>query len=216
MKKRAIRKSDYTTLSHYGLGDELLHSAVHIYEAGEAIVTEGMPHEYLFLALNGRAKVTSTSANGKDILITYYLSEGIMGDIELMTDATISETTVVAMTEFSCIAIPIAVNRPILKSNNRFINIVATELAKKLLHTSGSYLRNSTHSAEERLCSYIIQNSIDGMFHEKLTDVAKFIAISYRHLARLLNTLVEDGVLEKNKPYYKIIKREELISRSSL
>lgn len=208
MEKSALKKEHLEQLSGYHICPE--HAFLLTYRSGETILQEGMPIDYLLIVIEGTAKVCACSANGRDLVLCYYVCEGILGDVELMTDRYEATTTITAVTDFRCIALPLRLYAAALKANVTFLNITGRELSQKLLLSSKNYLATALHSGEERLCSYILQEAHNDVFCETLTDVARLIGISYRHLFRILNQLCGNGVLVKAANGYHIVNREKL------
>ena len=184
------------------------------YKAGETILREGMPMEYLLLIISGKAKVCSSTKEGKDLVLCYYVSDGILGDIEMMMDTFVAVSSVVAITDFECVGVPYKQYASELKQNLAFLNRVGKELSFKLLQSSQNCVFTTLYSGEERLCAYILQTSYDDIFCETLTDVSCTIGTSYRHLLRMLKQLSSDGVLIKKENGYYIADRRELIARA--
>lgn len=214
MQKEPLKAEYALKLADYDITDINLSDAVLLhFRPGEAIMREGMPMDYLMFIISGKGKVRSITASGKDLILCYYVSEGIMGDMELMTDADCACKTMIALTEFLCIGVPYKKYRSILKADLAFVNRVGRELAKKLIFSSRYSTVIALHSGEERLCSYILQAARGGIFCEILTDVARSIGISYRHLLRMLSRLCEEGVLLKESNGYRILDEPELIRR---
>lgn len=208
MQKSALKKEHFDKLSEYDIFPD--HAFCQYFQAGETILREGAFMEQLLIVMDGTAKVCATASNGRDLVLCYYLSDGLVGDIELMTDDHEATTTIIAITDFECIALPYRIYGADLKSNITFLNKTGRELSLKLLRSSKSFLSTALHSGEERLCTYILQTSHNGIFSETLTDVARLIGISYRHLFRILNQLCEQGILVKFSTGYRIINRREL------
>lgn len=137
MQRKPLSDQHCVKLAEYGLQAIPLDSCVCLkFHAGETILQEGMPITYLFVVVSGSAKVCSTARNGKNLVLCYYICEGLMGDLELMTDTYIATTSIVAVTDFECIAIPFQRNALYLKSNVRFLNRLGSELALKLIRLS--------------------------------------------------------------------------------
>lgn len=216
MQRLPLKAEHICRLECYDLTGVDLRDAVRLqFQPCETILRQGMPMEYLLFVLSGKVKVCSAAANGKNLLLCYYISEGIIGDVELMTDAHIASTTISAVTEFCCIGLPYTKYADILKANLAFINRVGRELAVKLLRSSGNSAVIALHSGEERLCAYILQTAQDNVFSETLTDAARSIGASYRHTLRMLKQLCADGVLQKETHGYRIISRAALMRRAS-
>lgn len=217
MRKGPLEAEYLPRLADYDVAGVDLRDAVSLYfQPGEAILREGMPMEYLLFVISGKAKVCSAASNGRDLILCYYISEGIVGDEELMTGAHIAGATIIAATEFHCIGLPYAKYADALKANLAFVNRVGKELAVKLFQSSHNGTAIALHSGEERLCTYILQTARGDVFSEPLTDAARSIGTSYRHLLRLLSRLRAEGVMQKEASEYRIINRPELIRRSRI
>jgi len=126
----------------------------------------------------------------------------------------VAAATINAVTEFLCVGLPYAKYADVLKGSLSFVNRVGRELALKLLRSSANGAVTALHSGEERLCAYLSAAAQDGLFSETLTDAARSIGISYRHMLRILNRLRTEGVLEKEAGGYRIADRGELIRRA--
>jgi len=214
MQKELLKAEYARRLADYDItGIELRDAVLLRFQPGEAILREGMPMEYLMFIISGKGKVRSFTANGKDIILCYYISEGIIGHMELMTDMDFACKTMIALTEFLCIGVPYKKYREILKADLAFVNRVGRDLAKKLILSSRYSTVIALHSGEERLCAHILETAQGGIFCEMLTDVARSIGISYRHLLRMLSRLCEEGVLWKESHGYRILNEPELIRR---
>ena len=108
MKSVLPGSEEREVLLTYGLEERgLVNCRVHIYESGEYVLRQGSPIESFFVVIKGTAKVCVNAENGKSLVLCSYVSEGILGDIELMLDEETASTTVIAASQLSCIAIPI-------------------------------------------------------------------------------------------------------------
>ena len=215
MKQLPMSDKHREKLLEYGLGDMYPESCCTVsYKAGGILLREGMPLTWLGIIVCGKAKICSTAPNGRNLVLCYYISEGIIGDLELMTGLKTATTTIAAITDFECITISLSIHSAALKSNTAFLNKVGNELALKLLRSSASFVSSSLYSGEERLCAYILQTSHNNMFSDILSDVSCSVGMSYRHMFRLLNQLCAQGILEKHGYGYLILDRDALIRRS--
>ena len=102
-----------------------------------------------------------------------------------------------------------------LKENLEFMSLIGKGLAQKLMQSNTNGAINLLHSLEERLCAYMIQASYQGIFCEKLTDVAIWLGTSYRHLLRILEKLCKEQILKKQKGMYLILDEKALKERAS-
>lgn len=173
------------------------------FEKGQYLCREGFPMDYLLFMINGKAKAFINVSNGKTLLLVFYTKTGILGDIELMTNG-ICTTNVQALTEVTCMGIPMKHFREKLRENVTFMNFVGTHLAQKLDRCARNGAINILLPLETRLCSYILMTNEDGLFNENLTEVAELLGTSYRHLLRTFDSLRKDNVLEKSSQGYII------------
>ena len=216
VKKSPIQNEDKHILLQYGL-DPLALKDCHIstFEAGEGILRQGITMDYLYLIVSGKAKVYIHAKNGKSLILCYYVSKEILGDIELSLGNYIAATTAIAVTAFRCIAIPFSKNEAYMKRNVDFMNLISCSLSTKLLSSCNAHAASALHTSEERLCSYILMAEHIGKFTDVLIDVAQSVGMSYRHIFRLMNKLCSSGILEKTQGGY-CIRNRELLKQKSL
>ena len=159
---------------------------------------------------NGRAKVGVSARNGKSIILSFYQSSGLMGELEFFSGTEVGNTTVTALENLRCLLIPIAENRAYLDGSLAFTRAAAAELAGKLVHGDNNVIENTLYTAETRLCRYILDASEDDRFRDVMTDVAYSVGVSYRHLYRMMGALCREGILQKDRTGYRILDRERL------
>lgn len=201
-------------LHRYGLdAGRLRGCSVREYSFGERIVTVGLPLAHLFVVTAGKAKVGITAPNGRNLIMCFYVSDGLIGEAEFFAGADTGNTTVVALGDFHCIAVPVAQNSDCLNRSLEFARSAAAELSKKLAN-SDTVAAAALYPAEVRLCRYILGAADGGAFRDIMTDVACSVGISYRHLYRTLGHLCADGILKKSPSGYHIENFEALRSRA--
>lgn len=200
-----LNGNELSLLEQYGLDEARLQNcSVRRYGFGEAIIQENRPSDRIFLVVSGKAKVGITTPNGKNIILCFYVSEGLMGELELFSGAEYGCSSVTSVSNLCCVSIPIHCNRTYLEGNLVFTKIAASELAKKLVQSSHSVVDSALYTAEVRLCRYILAAAEHGYFRDVMTDVACSIGVSYRHLFRMLGKLCNEGILVKKEAGYWI------------
>jgi len=216
MQKQKLPPQYYEKLAEYDLGglDPAFAQLIR-YERGEWFLQEGREIEYLYILLSGKAKVCMSDTSGRSLLLAYYVSEGIMGDVELMMGRREAISSVQALTPLVCIGLPLQTYQSQLLSHLPFVLRVAKGLSEKLhahvTSTTGIILR----PFEAHLCDYILQTAQGGCFSERLTDVSEQLGASYRHLLRSLKSLCLEGILEKRAGGYWIINEQELRKKAA-
>jgi len=203
-------------LSKYGLDGTDFPKALRLsYAPGKYISREGEALSYLYFVVSGKAKVLLSLSDGRQLLLAYFISQGIIGDIELMVNGQNNQSTLAtlqAVTRFECIALPLEEYKSTLKSNITFVNFVGKELAEKLIGRAINGAITTLQPLEARLCAYIYQTAKNGEFNEALTEVAVMVGASYRHLLRSFNQLCNNGILAKKGRAYLIVNRQALAS----
>ena len=210
-----LEKHHLDLLDKYGLLDHQSVCRVQQFDSGETIFAQGVEYKYIMIVVSGKAKVCTSASSGKDLVLAYYLSSGLIGDVELMSDTTYATASVITLSAFECIIVPFQDNQDSMFKNLTFMTTLAKGLSENLISSSHNYTSNALYSGEQRLCTYILQGAYKNYFFDNLTDVAATIGISYRHLLRLLNKLCDDAILKREKRRFQILDKEQLVQRSS-
>jgi CRP-like cAMP-binding protein len=211
MKKRPLNTADMALLAAYGLDGAQMKNAQHFsFAQGEYLSREGEALEFLYFVVSGKAKVLLSLSDGKQLLLAYFISAGIIGDIELMTNVQTHHATLQAVTDLDCIALPLGEYKAVLKGNNAFINHVGKELAEKLMQRALNGAINTLQPLEMRLSAYALQTATGGHIIEQLTDVAVMLGASYRHLLRCMEKLSQKRILSKEAKGYRILNKQAL------
>ena len=170
-------------------------------------------YEYLLFFIQGKAKVFKTLPNGRNLLLAFYNSIRVIGDIEIVKNQS-ATSTIQALSTCYCLAIPMKKARLELTNDRKFLKFTCESLAEKLAAVSMNSSINLLYPLENRLASYInefLTNDEDSNiyidFDENLVNIAELLGSSYRHLLRTLNTLSKKGVLEKEDGKYKVINK---------
>jgi CRP/FNR family putative post-exponential-phase nitrogen-starvation transcriptional regulator len=215
MKKQSLCEADHDLLLKYGLPSADHGDVVRLlYEPGEYVLLEGGPIDYLYFVVSGKAKVLQVVSNGRQLVLCYFVSNGVMGDVELMAGRHEAFSTVQAVSRLTCIGIPLSRYASTLKSNIVFINNMGKELSDKVMRSGFNGTIKILLPLEAKLCAYILQTADGGVFREKKTELAELLGTSYRHLLRCLDKLCTDGVLQKKPSGYQIANLQALNNRA--
>ena len=216
MQKQKLPPQYAQKLLEYDLGGIDLSGAVLIrYDRGEWFLVEGSAIEYIYIIVSGKSKVCMSEEGGRNLILCYYVSDGIMGDVELMMGRREAISSVQALTPVTCIGLPLGKYAPILLSHLPFVLRLGKGLAEKLHASVASTTGIILKPFEARFCAYLLQSAQNGFFSERLTDTAEQLGVSYRHLLRRLKALCEQGLLEKRKGGYSLLNEPELRKRAA-
>lgn len=193
-----------------------------LFKKGEHICKEGESINYLFFLVEGKGKVYSSLSNGKTMLLCFYNSGKIIGDVEFMKLEP-ANSNIQVIEDSYCIAISLQKVREYLLDDAKFLRFMCESLSQKLKRLSKNSSINLLYPLENRLASYILATgtSVDvngikvPIFDENLTEIAKLLGTSYRHLLRTLKTLCKNGVIKKKDSYFEVVNHNMLITLAS-
>lgn len=185
-----------------------------VFDAGETLVHQGARGECLYFIVDGIAKVQVYNPDGKTLSLSYSVSEGVLGEVELMSESGVSTAAVVAETELVCLAYPYWRAELACRDDIRFVKRIAKDLAAKLSRSTGSFLSASFASAESRMCAYLLREMEECVYRGTLAKAAVATGMSYRHLQRVMIGLCRDGVVRKEADGYHVLDFDELDRRA--
>lgn len=215
MRRYPINKDKVKDYSRFGLENiDLSDAVIVIFEQNEFLFRDGDEMEYIMFILSGRAKVSMSVSSGKQLLLDYFVTDGVIGDLELFMGKSTVASTMQAITELKCIGLPLDKYASRLKSDVVFLNWAGRELAFKMFRSDLNGAETILKKLEPRLCLYIYNSSHNGVFRETMTDVAELLGTSYRHLLRTLNKLCDEKVISKQKTGYIVTDEKELKKRA--
>ena len=98
MQSIALTAAARAVLSRYGLDARTLTGCrVQQYQPGETVLRQGDDAAYFHIVLDGAAKVCVNARNGRHLILCYYASSGVLGDVELMLPSPKTTSTVIAV-----------------------------------------------------------------------------------------------------------------------
>ncbi|WP_343554308.1 transcriptional regulator YeiL [Pantoea sp.] len=207
LKHNLIEKSDYSAKFSIDVMQEtrLFHVV-----AGDYIVKEGEPPTHLFYLARGRAKLYATLANGRVSLIDFFSANCFIGELELI-DKDHQSRAVQAIEECWCLALPVKLFRAQLLNDALFLRHICMSLTHKNYRNIVSLIRNQSFSLVNRLAAFILLTQNNDVYHEKHTQVAEYMGVSYRHLLYVIAQLTQEGLLLKGKSGYVINNKKALM-----
>jgi CRP/FNR family transcriptional regulator, cyclic AMP receptor protein len=118
---------------------ELAELLVHAREAkarkGEAIIRQGDDGNALIILLEGQARITVYSANGREIVLEYAGAGTVLGEIALL-DGGVRTASVIAMGPLKYLILPRSAFEQTMASNHRIALRIMKELASRLRKTN--------------------------------------------------------------------------------
>ncbi len=173
--------------------------------------------EYLYLFVEGKAKVYNSLSNGKSMLLSFYKPFMAIGDIEVIKYEK-AHSNIQTIEDSYCIAISFKHIRKYLLKDCEFFKFICDSLGYKLNKLSKDSSINILYPLENRIASYIlaivsyrkIEEETIMTFESNLTEMSELLGSSYRHLLRTLNNLCFKEIIKKRKGFYQVINMEVL------
>ncbi len=216
MKKNDSKKYILQSLKRYDLEHifdpcDLEHVFISEFERGEYVTRAGVQLAYLFILLTGCAQVLPVSKDGKQALLDYLKPGDVCGDLELLLDLAVIKKSyydVKMVKAGRAIAIPSRYVQQALTSRAQFLLYICTKTMEKLDVSSRGLSRSLVYDAKSRALGYIDEcREVSGdVIAFKPTEVALKLGITYRHMCRILDELVLEGVIQKVPGGLKVLK----------
>lgn len=179
--------------------------------AGEAICHQGESLTALSYFAKGKLKIVRRLFNGKEHILDIKEKPALIGDIELLTNQP-AVSSVITLEDTLIIQLPLADIREQLLSDNALLLNLSKGLAQAFYEQNVRSAINLNYTLKERLATHILAIEKDGVFKLELPSLADSFSVSYRHLLRVIDELLETGMIEKHKPHYSIKDRAQLIA----
>lgn len=185
---------------------------LHYFDKNEQIITESSAVKYLYLVLEGDARVSPSSEEGKIGFLEFIYPGDIIGDIEYFSKDAYYHN-VIALSSCIYLAIPVALIDSHFNKNINFYRFICENMASKLKRTSASYSRAMLYPLKNRLAMFIIEESIrvDSLVIDlSPSQIAAYFGVTPRHLRRVLNELIREDLITKELGHISIRNRHTL------
>ncbi|KAF6656911.1 Crp/Fnr family transcriptional regulator [Paenibacillus polymyxa] len=191
--------------------------SLHRLEQGEKLCSQGDAIEHLYILVQGKVKIFTSSTEGKTLILCFKTPIEVIGDVEYIRNSHVINTVEAVSPIYV-----IGVHRQWMNKYGRdyapLLQFLLDIVTRKFCLDSDFSNFNLMYPVEVRLASYLLSVSFDesnSAFHEELrasslVDVANLIGTSYRHLNRVIRKMIEEGLVERAKGYIVIKDRKGL------
>ncbi|TKH45645.1 cyclic nucleotide-binding domain-containing protein [Paenibacillus sp. FSL R10-2782] len=191
--------------------------SLHRLEQGEKLCSQGDSIEHLYILVQGKVKIYTSSTEGKTLVLCFKTPIEIIGDVEYIRNSNVINT-VEAVSPIYVIGIHHHWMNKYGRDYAPMLQFLLDIVTRKFCMDSDFSSFNLMYPVEVRLASYLLSVSFDegdASFHEELrasslVDVANLIGTSYRHLNRVIRKMSADGLVERARGYIVIRDREGL------
>lgn len=172
--------------------------AVSTVEAGMRILLQGEPVNHLWCVLEGRFKVEASDWDDRTLLICFSGPGTFFGDVEVFRDEHRATCTLTAVTPGRLWRMDRDRLRSRLNQLPGLVGLLSRGLADKLAARAREAARNQLCPLEERYLRYLEDMGAQTRAQPiALADTASLLAVSPRHLQRVIHALVAGGRLER-------------------
>ncbi|MFD2628631.1 Crp/Fnr family transcriptional regulator [Oceanobacillus kapialis] len=177
----------------------------------ETILYEGAELESLMFLVEGKVKVTSSVATGKSLLLRFVQPFSIIGDIEIIRNVPV-QSQVKAVEESLIIGLQREYIKQHESDNPKFLRLMLEHVTYKLQTCTTASRVNLLASVENRFASYLLTTlTADAgqpfgleLKTNNLQEIAGLLGVTYRHLNRVIQSLIKKDIIEKDKQFIKI------------
>ena len=209
-------------LKQYGLDaiftpDVISRMTLCCFEKGEFICTSAAELRTMYFLVAGKTKITSFLENGKSLLFRFNKPLSVVGEVEFLNQFP-AGCNVESVTATRLIAARFEDLNRFAYDNPQFLRFIIRNLSDKLYRSSISASINLLYPLEKRLASYLLSIGSDennlpcgnDIMALKMTEIASFLGASYRHLNRVIGSLIAQRVLAKENGVLKIVDFQKL------
>ncbi|KOY15131.1 Crp/Fnr family transcriptional regulator [Paenibacillus xylanivorans] len=187
------------------------------FEKCELICREGETSEYLYVLVEGKIKIFTTSPQDKTLVLCFKTPLEVVGDVEYVRESDIVNT-VQAVSPVVMLRIHYQWLAEIASDYAPLLKFLLKIISHKFYIDSNFSNFNLMYPVEVRLASYLLSISTEEagtVVHEELdafnlTDIANLIGTSYRHLNRVIQKLCADGLIIRDQGFIMVKNRAGL------
>lgn len=199
-----------TGVKNYFSNDILPILEVFYFHSHEFILHEKELSDYLFFLAEGEVKIHTSAGDGKILAYGYYTDFRVLGEISCLWGEA-AAASVQAYTKSYCFGIHLPRYRELLFNDVLFLRYICSILRKQLVMFETKTSKSQLYLTEQRFASLVLQNSKDDILQYSLVACADLLAVSYRHILRVVKTFCQQGLLEKQEHRrYRIVDRKRL------
>jgi CRP/FNR family transcriptional regulator, cyclic AMP receptor protein len=182
--------------------------AAHLYRRGQVIMREGGPADIVVVVLDGLARVTALSEDGKEILLGFRGGGDLLGEMGAVSSSSRS-ATVTAATDLRGTVIRAALFVAYLERSPRVANRVSDSVAGKLRAANRRRLEFNAYPAESRVARILAEIAVAHGHREgtawrigrEITqaDVASLASTSVRTVEKILSDFEGAGIVVRRR-----------------
>lgn len=162
----------------------------------EHIVNAYTPLTNLYLLVDGKAKISILHEDGHRSIVYFVKPNEMIGELTLIG---IEKQTkdVIAIGSCVCLSVPMDIAKAVLLKDPTFLLLLNKYIGEKLLDRTWFNAKQQHYDLKHRLAAHILLCETGGIYDEKHTVTAEYLAVSYRHLLFTMKNFKEEGLITK-------------------
>jgi CRP-like cAMP-binding protein len=194
--------------------NELLRDArEHKAKKGETLLSQGDNGDFLVILLEGQARVTLFTANGREIVLAYASAGSVLGEIALL-DGGVRTASVIAMEKLRYVTLARGAFERVIASNHGIALRIMRELSQRLRLANQTIETDRAYGAAPRLARFLLrllaEGSEDGVITLSQTELAMFAGISRENINRQLSLWAQAGIVSTEQGRIRVLESELL------
>ena len=184
------------------------------YKQNERIINQGDEVTTLYFLIEGKCRVFAINKEGKVLVINTIVAPALIGEIELIGEdvsffvETIEKSNLLALPYENC-------KEKLLKDNNFLYHLCESLIEKEREHAL-NLTQVTSFPLENRLAKFLNDNAYNNKITLKKTIIAESLGVSYRHLEKVMNDFVLEGILKKERLVYTIVNKKALLDKAAV
>jgi len=171
---------------------------INVFENKEYIIHANTPIPRLFLLVKGKAKISVTHEDGGSSIVYFVKPNELIGELSLIGIED-RPKDVNSIGSSLCLSVPMDIAKSVLLQNPEFMLKMSQYIGTKLIERTWFNAKQQHYELKHRLAAYILLCECDGIYNEKHTQTAEYLAVSYRHLLHTFSLMKEEGLVKKEK-----------------
>ncbi len=203
-------RSLLATLSREELGQMLAQAHEHRAPKGKALINQGDPGDFLIILLEGQARVTVYSSNGREIVLEYVEAGAVLGEIALL-DGGLRTASVIAMEPVRYLTLTRPILARVLAENSAIAMRLMRELASRLRQANQTIETDRSYGAGARLARFLLRLVHDEEDQPTIrlsqTELSMFAGIARENINRQLGVWSHAGLVAVEGGKIRILDR---------
>ena len=201
------------SLTREELGDLLCDARERKAKKGEALLSQGDSGDFLVILLEGQARVTIFTANGREIVLAYASAGSVLGEIALL-DGGVRTASVIAMEPLRYVTLARPAFERVIASNHGIALRIMRELSQRLRLANQTIETDRAYAAGPRLARFLLrllpEGSAGGVIMLSQTELAMFAGISRENINRQLGLWAQAGIVSTEQGRIRVIDTQPL------